>query len=147
MLHTCTATHTHTSLPHYRYRLHSQVTIDDISTEYTVCTAFGHDIAATSNTTTTSDATTTTQNPWQSDKTNPLTWPSDPRLPILGRRAILPREGVPGLHALQGVLEEYADGWRSWRVQHGVAEGDTEMPSGVRWGLCICVGCGCLFVF
>lgn len=50
-------------------------------------------------------------------------WPQDPRLPALGRRAILPRGSAPTPTA----------GWKDyvrWRIEQGVAEGDTEIPSG-----------------
>lgn len=48
----------------------------------------------------------------------------DPRLPELGRRVILPADTRP----VASASDESA--YRQWRIEHGVAEGDAEIPSG-----------------
>ena len=50
-------------------------------------------------------------------------WPVDPRLPALGRRAVLPRGSAPAHTASWAA-------YQLWRMQHGVAEGDAEIPTG-----------------
>lgn len=54
-------------------------------------------------------------------------WESDPRLNDLGQRAVLRKDERP--NALQAVEADPSE-FLSWRIQQGVAEGDTEMPSG-----------------
>ena len=53
-------------------------------------------------------------------------WVSDPRLPELGQRAVLPG-ATPSSEGAQVI---YGRQYRSWRIEHGVAEGN-EMPAGV----------------
>ena len=53
-------------------------------------------------------------------------WVTDPRLPELGQRAILPG-ATPSLEGAQVI---YGRQYRSWRIEHGVAEGN-EMPAGM----------------
>ena len=56
-------------------------------------------------------------------------WRRDPRLPILGGRAIVEHSAPPPA-AGANVWRAY----RRWRVLHGVAEGDSEIPSGGQAG-------------
>lgn len=58
-------------------------------------------------------------------------WQQDPRLQALGLRAILPRSSSGELSASggAGVLMDWRD-YRRWRIQQGVAEGDSEIPTG-----------------
>jgi hypothetical protein len=62
------------------------------------------------------------------DKWTGLTddWWDDPRLPELGVRAILPGEDLSSDAANVIYWREY----RQWRIEHGVAEGSSEMPPG-----------------
>jgi len=53
---------------------------------------------------------------------------ADPRLPELGQRAVLPG-ATPSSEGAQVI---YGRQYRSWRIEHGVAEGN-EMPAGVSW--------------
>lgn len=55
-------------------------------------------------------------------------WHSDPRLQSLGQRIVLPAQDKPTSPA--GEPETESIQYKSWRMEHGVAEGDTEMPSG-----------------
>ena len=48
-------------------------------------------------------------------------WPRDPRLAALGQRTVIPSVQAPDGGAV---------GFRAWRVLHGVAEGDEEIPTG-----------------
>lgn len=54
-------------------------------------------------------------------------WPSDPRLEALGQRSIQSADATP---SLEGTSLADAEEFRRWRIEHGVAEGDSEMPSG-----------------
>ena len=56
----------------------------------------------------------------------PGEWVADPRLSELGQRAVLP--GVAP--SPEGAQVIYGRQYRSWRIEHGVAEGN-EMPAGV----------------
>ena len=55
-------------------------------------------------------------------------WVADPRLPDLGARAILPGSApsAEGAHVI------YGRQYRSWRIEHGIAEGNTEIPAGAK---------------
>ena len=57
-------------------------------------------------------------------------WQDDPRLSSLGQRRLHPRGESLG----SGETSEVDPAeFQRWRYQLGVAEGDTEMPSGVDW--------------
>jgi folate-binding protein YgfZ len=87
-----------------RYSLHHKIDVTSASKNYSVWAAFGSGISGAS-------------------AAPEREWPSDPRLPALGRRAILPRGSAP---APTASASEYA----CWRIKQGVAEGDAEIPSG-----------------
>lgn len=96
-----------------RYRLRQKLDIQDVSQEYRVWARWGGAAGAAGD---------------GGAAAAPLGWLPDPRLPQLGLRAVLPRgeegEGAAG-----------SSGWeahRRWRMLHGVAEGDSEIPSGER---------------
>jgi len=55
-------------------------------------------------------------------------WQSDPRLAALGQRTVLPAQSKPT--SPSGEPETEGIEYKAWRIEHGVAEGDTEMPSG-----------------
>ncbi|KAK9819786.1 hypothetical protein WJX72_002340 [[Myrmecia] bisecta] len=110
-----------------RYKLRAKVDIADVSSEYDVWVRFGD--ASTS-------GTAATGRPAAS-------WPYDPRLAALGQRAILPSEQLSSSDpaAASSTLSmpsrsqtslPRADvhAYRRWRIMHGIAEGDTEIPSG-----------------
>ena len=61
-------------------------------------------------------------------------WPMDPRAPQLGQRALLPRAAEPALDAPLSACAAH----RQWRIQQGVAEGASEIPSGK---LAVCRSC------
>lgn len=88
----------HTVVMYCRYRLHSKVDIEDVSDVMAVCVAYGGNTVAASK------------------------WLQDPRLAVLGQRAVVDSTQAP---------DGSADGFRLWRVQHGVAEGDEEIPTGM----------------
>ncbi len=90
-----------------RYSLHHKTDVTSASKHYSVFAAFGSSLAG---------AATAAAPPW----------PHDPRLPALGRRAVLPRGSAP---APTATWKDY----QRWRILQGVAEGDTEIPSG-EWG-------------
>jgi len=50
----------------------------------------------------------------------------DPRLPELGHRAVI-AGSAPSSEAAHVI---YGRQYRSWRIEHGVAEGNIEMPAG-----------------
>ncbi|KAL4430191.1 hypothetical protein ABPG77_004973 [Micractinium sp. CCAP 211/92] len=87
-----------------RYSLHHKIDVTSASKHYSVFAAFGSSLAG---------AATAAEPPW----------PHDPRLPALGRRAVLPRSSAP---APTATWKDY----QRWRILQGVAEGDTEIPSG-----------------
>lgn len=86
------------------YSLHHQVDITSAAKGYSAWAAFGPGVA---------DAASSPER----------AWPDDPRLPALGRRTVLPRGAAPAHTA------SWAD-YQLWRMQQGVAEGDTEIPTG-----------------
>lgn len=50
----------------------------------------------------------------------------DPRAPQLGQRTLLPRAAEPALDAPVSTCAAH----RQWRIQQGVAEGASEIPTG-----------------
>ena len=60
----------------------------------------------------------------------PDAWKSDPRLSSLGHRAVLQKDETP---AKSGTSSASPEDYRVFRYQQGVAEGDSEMPSGEVW--------------
>lgn len=55
-------------------------------------------------------------------------WIPDPRLEALGQRMILPSRDKATSPAGEPETEGYE--YRTWRIEHGIAEGDTEITSG-----------------
>lgn len=91
-----------------RYRLRQRIEIDDVSQNWTVWARFGADNLAQTN-----------------------SWPRDPRLPDLGARGIFPvSDEQRSLIANSNLPLVHWDAYRRWRIAHGVAEGDEEIPSG-----------------
>jgi hypothetical protein len=84
--------------------VHHKIDISSAAKNFTVCAAFGGGLEGAA------DA------PWRA-------WPSDPRLPALGRRTVVPRGSAPPPSA------SWRD-YQAWRIMHGVAEGDAELLSG-----------------
>lgn len=100
-----------------RYRLRQKLDIQDVSQQYRVWARWGGAAAE------------------DGGAEVPPGWAPDPRLPQLGLRAVLPRGG-------EGEAAGGAAGWeahRRWRMLHGVAEGDSEIPSGEGPTLCLWV--------
>lgn len=95
-----------------RYRLRQKLDIQDVSQQYRVWARWGGAAGDSG--------------------APPPGWAPDPRLPQLGLRAVLPRGG-------EGEGAGGSCGWeahRRWRMLHGVAEGDSEIPSSEElWGL------------
>lgn len=52
----------------------------------------------------------------------------DPRLSVLGQRAVL--AGPP--QSSESAPSIYSRQYRHWRIEHGVAEGNEEIPAGVH---------------
>ncbi|KAI3433424.1 hypothetical protein D9Q98_003239 [Chlorella vulgaris] len=98
-----------------RYRLRQRLDIDDASEQYSVWARYG------GHTPTLHDTHSTTPPPAVPG------WAPDPRLQDLGLRALLPA-GVDG--GGKGVAAASWRDHRQWRILQGVAEGDTEIPSG-----------------
>ncbi|PRW58166.1 transferase mitochondrial [Chlorella sorokiniana] len=90
-----------------RYRLRQKLDIQDVSQQYRVWARWGGAAG-------------------DSSAAPSPGWLPDPRLPQLGLRAVLPR-GEEG-EATGGSADWEAH--RRWRMLHGVAEGDSEIPSG-----------------
>ena len=55
-------------------------------------------------------------------------WRSDPRLEALGQRTVVQAQSKAT--SPSGEPETEGIEFKAWRIEHGVAEGDTEMPSG-----------------
>lgn len=55
-------------------------------------------------------------------------WIPDPRLEALGQRMLLPSRDKATSPAGEPETEGYE--YRTWRIEHGIAEGDTEITSG-----------------
>lgn len=99
-----------------RYRLRQQIDIDDVSSEYGVWSRWNPTTTGTSS----------------SSSLEKSAWKPDPRLPVLGHRAVVPHGnaekllGVEGSGSTTSPWKEY----RRHRIRLGVAEGDSEIPSG-----------------
>ena len=97
-----------------RYRLRLKISIDDVSDTHSVWVRFG-----TSST--------------DSSAVGGL-WPADPRLAALGMRTVLPNEQAPSSSSSSSSSSSTsASPWteyQRWRVLQGVAEGDSEIPTG-----------------
>lgn len=87
-----------------RYKLRAKVDIADVSSEYTPWARFGPGLMPEGE------------------------WKSDPRLAALGQRTVLPAQSKPT--SPSGEPETEGIEFKAWRIEHGVAEGDIEMPSG-----------------
>mmetsp|Transcript_16306 Transcript_16306/g.48902 ORF Transcript_16306/g.48902 Transcript_16306/m.48902 type:complete len:357 (+) Transcript_16306:94-1164(+) len=85
-----------------RYKLRAAVDIADVSEEYAVWASFG----------------------WGAERKKG--WPMDPRLSVLGQRAVL--AGPP--QSSESAPSIYSRQYRHWRIEHGVAEGNEEIPAG-----------------
>lgn len=57
-------------------------------------------------------------------------WHADPRLPELGLRGIFNADSPPASAEGGGGMSSAADAYKHWRMQLGVADGDSEIPSG-----------------
>lgn len=62
-------------------------------------------------------------------------WIPDPRLAALGQRMVLPARDKATSPA--GEPESEGFEFRAWRIEHGLAEGDTEMTAGEE----ACISC------
>lgn len=91
-----------------RYKLHAKVDVADVSTEYGVWTRF--------------------DGPMEASTSGITDWVADPRLPLLGLRAVFPRAQPPVPSAGEAVVDAAA--FQQWRVELGVAEGIQEIPTG-----------------
>ncbi|KAL3149050.1 hypothetical protein ABBQ32_001895 [Trebouxia sp. C0010 RCD-2024] len=87
-----------------RYKLRAKVDIADVSSEYTTWARFGPGLLPQGE------------------------WHSDPRLQALGQRIVLQAHDKPTTP--EGEQETEGIQYKAWRIEQGVAEGDTEMPSG-----------------
>ena len=106
-----------------RYRLRQKVDIDDVSQQYCVWALYSGEAPALQ----------------AALSSLPPGWAPDPRLDQLGLRAVLPADaegsgsgGGGGAGSLGSVS------WRDhrrWRILHGVAEGDSEIPTGAPQGM------------
>ena len=92
-----------------RYRLRQKVDIDDVSAEYHSWVAFPGPSGTSTSTSTGAAAG----------------WPQDPRLAALGQRTVLPA----GSAAEPGQPAPW-QAYRLWRIANGVAECDSEIPTG-----------------
>jgi hypothetical protein len=109
-----------------RYRLRQKLDIQDVSGQYAVWAQYGGSTAAVA----------------AARAAPPPGWAPDPRLPQLGLRAVLPvGEGGGGGSASSGGVDSSSSSsgggsnasWRDhrrWRILQGVAEGDSEIPTG-----------------
>lgn len=75
----------------------------------------------------------TSKQPCHTRSTNALAgeWHSDPRLQALGQRIVLQAHDKPTTP--EGEQETEGIQYKAWRIEQGVAEGDTEMPSGIKF--------------
>jgi folate-binding Fe-S cluster repair protein YgfZ len=96
-----------------RYRLRQKVDIEDASQQYRVWAQYGG----------TADAL------HAAAAAPPPGWAPDPRLPHLGLRAVLPAAAASADGGGGAALASWQD-HRRWRLLHGVAEGDDEIPTG-----------------
>ncbi len=55
-------------------------------------------------------------------------WSSDPRLPLLGQRAVLGAEDRPSFQGDEQQTDPVE--YRRWRIEQGVAEGQDEIEGG-----------------
>lgn len=90
-----------------RYKLRKAITIKDASSEYSAWVHFGQEA--------------------KSGSPPAAAWHTDPRLPGLGHRAILPKDQQPSISGSE-LSDESA--YRHWRYTHGVAEGSRELGAG-----------------
>lgn len=68
-------------------------------------------------------------------------WIPDPRLEALGQRMVLPARDKATSPAGEPETEGFE--FRAWRIEHGIAEGDTEMTAGEEAWIS-CRACCCL---
>lgn len=86
-----------------RYKLRAAVDTADVSQSHSVWVSFG-----------------------SQNQPKAVSWPHDPRLSVLGRRAVV--EGEPcSPHSAPSI---YSREYCHWRIEHGIAEGPEEIPAG-----------------
>ena len=97
-----------------RYKLRAKVTVEDVSRDYRTWVLFGEGLGGAEET---------------------GDWFEDPRLPALGKRMVAPAGVDPFSSFMKGIegdvsIEDGSELFRAFRTRYGVAEGDTEIPSG-----------------
>jgi len=91
-----------------RYKLKRAVTLEDLSGQHAVWALYGPGLPAAA----------------------PQGWSADPRLPELGYRAVFPAASSPQPSLAASALQEGGEElYRAWRYRHGVAEGESEIPT------------------
>eukprot|EP00887_Chlorella_sp_A99_P005774 scaffold1.g5774.t1 len=103
-----------------RYRLRLKIAIDDLSDSHSVWVRFGGSGEAAGR-----SGGAAGGGGGAASSSGEGGWPTDPRLPALGLRAVVPNEQAPSSSGGGGWQD-----FRRWRVLHGVAEGDSEIPTG-----------------
>ena len=109
-----------------RYRLRQKIEIDEVSEEHEVWSRFNPEKIIRNETTHPELPSASAGNNSTAAANDEISWPRDPRLSALGYRAILPS----GSAAPKTVKSVPWEAYRRWRISQGVAEGDSEIPTG-----------------
>ncbi|XP_057513882.1 putative transferase At4g12130, mitochondrial [Actinidia eriantha] len=118
-----------------RYRLRSQVDIENVAEDFSCWQRYGTKLAESSSAEEPEAVSvgwggTVDQSGVSASRGNALgwQWPKDPRLDCLGFRGIFPSNTTPPL--VEADKETDEKNYLLWRLEKGVAEGSTEIPKG-----------------
>ncbi|KAF3561654.1 hypothetical protein DY000_02015434 [Brassica cretica] len=110
-----------------KYRLRSKVDIENVAEEFSCWQRYGRNLSGSSSVgwgggVDRAGESTASGNKygWQ--------WYEDPRLDCLGYRSIFPSDATPPL--VEADKETDESNYLLWRLEHGVAEGSSEIPKG-----------------
>ncbi|CAN8246397.1 unnamed protein product [Cochlearia groenlandica] len=110
-----------------KYRLRSKVDIENVAEEYSCWQRYGRNLSESSSVGWGGGVDRVGESTASGNKCG-WQWYKDPRLDCLGYRSIFPSDTIPPLVEADEETEE--SNYLLWRLEHGVAEGSSEIPKG-----------------
>ncbi|KAJ0250256.1 putative transferase [Hirschfeldia incana] len=110
-----------------KYRLRSKVDIENVREEFSCWQRYGRNLAESSSVGWGGGVDRAGESTASGNKYG-WHWYEDPRLDCLGYRSIFPSDATPPL--VEADKETDESNYLLWRLEHGVAEGSSEIPKG-----------------